>query len=163
VLTVAVLALAGCGGGDDDELRTVQGRGFTFAAPADWGVAVRARSSTAKAGGDDPELVAVTVFRLARPYRPALWKTVVPELDRVARQLASRLGGTLESSATVTVAGRRARRYEIRYRSMDADVVERTAFVLDGRREYQLVCRYRSGDPTAACDTLFETFRLSSE
>lgn len=158
---VAALVLAGCGGGDDGELRTVQGRGFTFAAPADWDVTVRARSSSAKAGDDEPDLVSVTVFRLARPYRPALWKTVVPELDRVARQLASRLGGTLESSSTVTVAGRRARRYEIRYRLMDDEVVERTAFVLNGRREYQLVCRYPSGDPTAACETLFETFRLS--
>jgi hypothetical protein len=162
-LAAAALTLAGCGGGGGDELehQIVQGRGFSFAAPADWQLKVGARSSSAEAGAGDPELVSVTVYRLARPYRPALWKTVVPELDRVAGELASRLGGTLASSATVVVDGRRARSYEIRYGLEGEGVVERTAFVLDGRREYQLICRYRSGEPPPACDTLFETFRLA--
>jgi hypothetical protein len=161
VLLALVLALPACGGGGaGDDFHTVQGRGYTFSAPADWTTEVRARSSSARPDGGDPELVAVTVYRLARPYRPTLWKSVVPELDRVAAELAARLGGTLASSVTVTVAGRRARRYEIRYALRGDEVVERTAFVLDGRREYQLVCRYRAGAPPSACQTLFQTFRL---
>lgn len=104
--------------------------------------------------------MSVTVFRLARAYRPALWTTVVPELDRVAERLASELGGAVVARATVVVDGRRARRYDIEYEREGAALVERTAFVLDGRREYQLVCRYPAGEPPAACSTLFESFRL---
>jgi hypothetical protein len=162
VLAAACLALAGCGAGDDaGELQTVEGRGFRFSAPAAWTVTERGRSSAAAPGGDAPDVVSVTVFRLARAYDPAEWNTVVPELDRVAGELAERLEGTLAASATVTVAGRRARRYDIRYDRGDDDLVERTAFVLDGRQEYQLVCRYRVGEPPDACDALFETFALA--
>jgi hypothetical protein len=162
LLAVVPLTIAGCGGDrtDEGELRLVQGRGYSFSAPADWQPTIRPRSSEAAAGGDDPELVSVTVYRLARSYRPALWKTVVPELDRVAAELASRLGGTVALPETIALDGRRARRYEIRYALDGEDVVERTAFVLQGRREYQLVCRYRAGKPPPACDTLFATFRL---
>jgi hypothetical protein len=162
-LAAAALAavLAACGGGEGAELQTVAGAGYTFSAPADWTVAERPRGSSAAPNGDAPEVVSVTVFRLARRYEPDRWAELVPELDRVAAQLATRLGGRVAASDTVTVDGRRARRYDIRYTRDGQELVERTAFVLHERREYQLVCRYRSSEAPAACDTLFATFRLS--
>jgi hypothetical protein len=162
-LVAAVLALGACGGGGDDEPRTVAGPGFTFAAPADWDVEIGGRSGSASPHAGAAELVSVRVFRLARPYRSELWETVVPELDRVAGELADRLGGRIESSAVVVVGGRRAKRYDIRYDRDGTAILERTAFLLAGRREFQLVCRYEAADEAEgprACATLFETFRI---
>jgi hypothetical protein len=163
---VALLAAsAGCGGGGGDEtLQAVGGPGFGFSAPAGWEVELRGRSSSAVPETGATELVSVRVFRLARPYRPALWPSVEPELDRVAADLARRLGGRIESSAVVVVDGRRAKRYDISYERDGTEVVERTAFVLQGRREFQLVCRFEAEDGDEgrrACETLFSTFRLA--
>jgi hypothetical protein len=102
----------------------------------------------------DGALVSVTVFRLAKPFRPALWATVVPELDRVAGQLAARVKGKVATSGTRTIAGRNARVYAITRAGED----ERIAFVLNARREYQLYCRGAG----SACDTLLATFSLSA-
>jgi hypothetical protein len=161
---VALLAAtAGCGGGGEEAVQAVAGPGFGFSAPAGWEVELRGRSSSATPESGATELVSVRVFRLARPYRPALWPSVVSELDRVAGDLARQLGGRIESSAVVVVDGRRAKRYDIRYERDGTEVVERTGFVLRGRREFQLVCRFEvSGDGAGrrACDLLFSTLRL---
>lgn len=101
----------------------------------------------------------MTIFRLGRPYRAALWPAVVPQLDRVAAQLAGELSGKLGAGTTLTVGGRRSRRYEIAYERDGKQLVERIGFVLSGRREYQLLCRYEN-EP-AACDRLFRSFRLA--
>jgi hypothetical protein len=161
LVAAAALALAGCGGGAG-EPSTVSGPGFTFSIPAGWDAQVVGRSASASPEEGARELVSVRVFRLARPFRPELWESVVPELDRVAGELAGRLGGSIESSETVVVDGRRAKRYDIRYDRDGTQVVERTAFVLKGRREFQLVCRYEADDEEGprACDLLFSSLRL---
>jgi hypothetical protein len=152
-VALAVL-LAGCGGSGAKPApaaKRVGGPGFSFRAPADWRVKKTLRSAEARNG---QAIVSVTVFRLVRPYRPALWPKVVPELDRVAKDLAARVKGSVQSSATQTVAGEKARVYTIARSGED----ERIAFVLRGRREYQLFCRGAG----AACDELFASFRLSA-
>jgi hypothetical protein len=60
----------------------------------------------------------------------------------------------------VTVAGQRARRYDIDYERDGKKLVERLAFVLRGKTEYLLLCRYERGGDTAACDRLLATFTL---
>ena len=107
--------------------------------------------------------MSVTVFRLLRPYRPALWPGVMGELDSVAKKLAGNLGGRVESSRTVRVGGLRARQYQIAYRSGGEAVVQRIAFALRARKEYQLLCRWQASEGVpAACPLLFETFRLAA-
>ena len=164
-LAAAVLALGACGGGDgEDAAQTVAGPGFSFSAPAGWEVDVAGRSASASPHASASELVSVRVFRLARPYRPALWETVVPELDRVAAALAEELDGEIESSAVVVVAGRRAKRYDIRYDRDGTAFRERTAFLLHARREFQLVCRSEAADEAegpSACELLFSSFRIA--
>jgi hypothetical protein len=107
------------------------------------------------------ELVSVTVFRLARPYRPALWGRAVPALDGVADQLAAGLHGRVDVRATVVLAGRRARRYDVSFARDGKDLVERIAFVLDRRREYELLCRFRRDDAGAGkrCLAFLASFR----
>ena len=161
--TLALLALAGCGsGGGTDEtapaLRRVRGDGYSFDAPATWRVVRRQRSLEARRPGG-VELVRVTVFPLARPFRPALWSRAVAALDRSAANLATQLGGRVHERATVTVAARRARRYVIRFEREGTDVAEEFTFLLDGRREYQLVCRREAERELAACGRLTESFR----
>jgi hypothetical protein len=135
----------------------VTGAGYRFSAPASWSVRRSGRGVTAGSGAVD--LVGVTTFRLARPYRPRLWAKAVTALDRTADALAAQLGGKLQDRATVVVAGRRARRYEVAYRHSGKELVERTAFVLMGRREHQLLCRFEAGADDGACRTLFSSFR----
>jgi hypothetical protein len=157
-LVVAVL-LAGCGGSARSEhtaLQRVDGPGYSFSAPETWRVTRTVRAVTAASGG---ELVSVTVFRLARPYRPSLWPTVVPVLNGVAAQLARGLGGSVDTRETVVLAGLRARRYEIAFRRGGKDVVERIVFLLEGRREYQLLCRYARGGGSEACSAFLASFK----
>jgi hypothetical protein len=161
-LAAAVIVLAGCGSGGDkssaSDLRTVGGGDYRFSAPSSWTIRRSGRQVTATSGSVD--LVGVTIFTLARPYRPRLWAKAVPALDRTATALAAELGGKLRERESVVLAGRRARRYDIDYRRDGKALVERTAFVLSGRREHQLLCRFASGGDDGPCRTLFSSFRL---
>jgi hypothetical protein len=150
--------LAGCGGGSGAaKEQTVRGAGYRFAAPADWTVKRMARAVQVSHG---IELVSVTRYELLRSFRPALWEHVVPELDRAAEGVAEQQKGRVASSRTITVAGRRARSYDIAYSREGNDLVERIAFVLRGKTEYYLLCRYEGGGDTGACDRLLATFTL---
>jgi plasmid stabilization system protein ParE len=149
---VLAVAIAGCGGSSAPKPtagKRVAAAGYRFTAPAGWQVTRTPTSVAAKQGA---AIVSVTTFRLARRFRPALWPEVVTELDRVAAQLAGRVHGKVRSAATRRIAGRRARVYEIVRGGED----ERIAFVLNGRREYQLYCRGAG----SACNTLLASFTL---
>jgi hypothetical protein len=154
---VGVLTLAGCGGGSQTVERTVHGTGYRFAAPAEWRVVRSGRVVRVEHG---LALVSVTRYALLRSYRPALWGHVVPELDRAAAGLAAQQGGKVGESSTVTISGRRARRYDIDFTRDGRRLVERLAFVLRGKTEYLLLCRYEAGGDTGACDRLLATFTL---
>src|SRR5919197_2920108 len=139
-LAAALIVLAGCGSGGHkasaSRVQTVTGAGYRFLAPSSWSVRRRGRDVTSGSGAVD--LVGVTTFTLARRYRPGLWAKAVPALDRAAAAPAAQLGGKVQARATVVVAGRRARRYEIAYRRDGKELVEQTVFVLVGRHEHQL-------------------------
>ena len=158
VLGLALLLLAGCGGdrGEHAE-RIVRGTGYRFAAPLGWPVVRRDREVQAAHG---VALVSVTRYPLIRSYRTSLWDHVLPELDRAAAGLAAQQHGNVGESATVTVSGHRARRYDIDYERDGKQLVERLAFVLRGKTEYLLLCRYARGGDTRACDRLLATFTL---
>lgn len=149
-----MLLAAGCGG--KSGLRTMTGDGYSFNAPGRWAVT---RGPTAIEAADGARVVSVTIFRLKHPFRPALWPRAVRELDGVAAGLADQLRGS-STGSTVTVAGRRARRYDISFERGGDTYVERITFVLDGSREYQLLCRYREGDDERPCAALGSSFRL---
>ena len=157
-----MIVFAGCGGGGHEatvsDVQTLTGGGYRFSAPSSWSVSRAGREVKATSGPVD--LVGVTTFTLARAYRPSLWTKAVPALDRTAAALAAQNDGTLRARKTVVLAGRRARRYEIEYRADGKAMVEQTAFVLTGRREHQLLCRFESGGDDGACRTLFSSFRL---
>ena len=107
-------------------------------------------------------LVSVTLFPLQRAFRPALWDRVVPELDRAAQAVARQQQGTIAESVNVTIAGRKGRRYDIEYEHGGKQLVERIAFLLRGKTEYLLLCRYERGGDADACDRLLESFRLAA-
>jgi hypothetical protein len=156
VAALAVAILAGCGGGGASATpQSVTGDGYRFAAPAGWRVTHAAGMTSAAKG---QELVSVTVFTLGRSFRPALWEKTVPELDRVASQLASQLGGHVTKLEGGVLAGRRSRSYDIAFTRGGTALVERIAFVFSGRREYQLLCRFAGDD--SACRDFRASFRL---
>lgn len=107
-------------------------------------------------------LISVTQFPLQRRFRPELWNKVVPELDRAAAAVAGQQQGTVANPQTITVAGQKARRYDVAYTSDGRQLVERIAFVLRGKTEYLLLCRYERGGSTEACDGLLTSFRLAA-
>jgi hypothetical protein len=155
---LAVLALAGCSGGGERDGKRVSGRGYSFVAPAGWHVK---RTSRETAAEKRSALVSVTVLPLVRPYTPVLFSKVAAELDDVAQKLAAASKGRVDESRTVTIAGRRARRYELSFVQNGHETVERLAFVLVGRREYQLLCRFRRGESDSPCEQLLATFALA--
>jgi hypothetical protein len=157
VAMLAVLLAAGCGGGATQAERLVRGTGYTFSAPADWKVARPAREVRVTKG---LAVVSVTRFPLLRPFRPALWDSVLPELDRTAEEVAQQQNGTVTSRETLKIAERNARRYDISYEHDGKQLVERLGFVLQGKTEYLLLCRYERGGDTEACDRLLATFTL---
>ena len=156
---LAVLVVAGCGGGADEQApQTVAGPGYRLAVPAGWDVTRSARTVSAESDG---RLVSVTVFRLTRPYRPALFQAVVRELDRVAADLARKLGGAPGRGRTVVVDGRKARAYATSFTREGDDFDQRVVFVLRGRSEYQILCRWPSGQDSEFCDRAVASFRLT--
>jgi hypothetical protein len=159
VLCLTLLVVSGCGGGAGQKGYTVRGTGFTFAAPADWGVSRKGPEVQAVQG---TKLISVTRFPLQRRFRPELWNKVVPELDRAAAAVATQQKGTVIDSRTANVSGQKARRYDVAYTSDGKELVERIAFVLRGKIEYLLLCRYERGGSTDACDGLLTSFKLAA-
>ena len=157
LLAVAVIVSASCGGGHAQP-RLIAGTGYSFSAAADWAVVRLQRTVQASRG---VQLVSVTRFPLLHKYRPELWPKVVPEIDRSAATLAAGQKGTVSSRMTTTLAGQRARRYDIVYQHDGRHLIERVAFVLRGKTEYELLCRFERGKTASACDTLFRSFRLT--
>lgn len=135
--------------------KRLRGSRFSFEAPAGWKVSRRANETAA---GSGPRLVSVTVLPLVHEYSPLLFSKAAAELDGVARAVATQLRGRVDSSATVTIAHRRARSYEISFRRNGEDVVERLAFVLRRKSEYQLLCRLKRGEDDSPCAQLLSTF-----
>jgi hypothetical protein len=149
---------AGCGGGSSTAEKIVRGSGYRFSAPTAWEVSRSPRELRVSQG---VLLLSVTRFPLLRAYRPPLWDHVVPELDRAAKGLAEQQAGEVAESRTVMISGRRARIYDIDYERDGKALVERIAFVLRGKTEYLLLCRYEPGGDTDACDRLLATFTLA--
>jgi hypothetical protein len=157
-----LLALAGggCGGGSGGTAETtaiggqaVNGTGFVFRAPEDWQKTVRATSASAQQ--KPSTLVSVVVLPLVKPYRIVLFPRAAEELDRVADTYAASLEGTVTSRRTVDVAGRQAREYRITH----GGVIDLITFVLRGRRNFQLTCRWRASDgEPEACGQLAASF-----
>jgi hypothetical protein len=159
----AVLAASGCGGGGKKEAsaHVVHGSGYTFAAPAGWEIVRSGRQVQAAEGGKSLALVAVSRFPLLRAAKDELSVKVVKELDRVATGVAAQQHGSISSSETTELAGRQARRYDIAYEARGKQLVERLAFVLRGKTEYLLLCRFEQSGDTEPCDELLRSFRLT--
>jgi hypothetical protein len=160
VLGAVLLLVAGCGGaGGGTKEQLIRGSGYAFSAPQGWTVERSGREVRASMG---VALVSVERFPLLRVYRPALWQRVVPELDRAADTVAAQQHGSVADRRTVTISGLRARRYDVAYQNNGKALVERIAFVLKGKTEYLLLCRYESGGDTDACDGLVSSFKLAA-
>jgi hypothetical protein len=159
VLGLTLLIASGCGSTTAQKGHIVRGTGFTFVAPVDWRVS---RKETEVQAAQGTQLISVTRFPLLRRFRPALWDKVVPELDRAAAAVARQQQGTVSDPRTITVAGQKARRYDVAYTAEGKQLVERIAFVLRGKTEYLLLCRYEPGGSTEACDDLLTSFRLAA-
>jgi hypothetical protein len=164
--------MGGCGGsasgtaelGEPVAMQTVNGPGFTFTAPDGREIARTPRSvSVLPAESGSQELESVTIFRLVKPYRPALWPQAARELDGVAERLAESLGGELEQQPqTVRIGGLRGRRYVIGYERDGTPLRQRLTLLLSRRTEYQLLCRWEAGgDPPEACMGLEASFKVS--
>jgi hypothetical protein len=85
----------------------------------------------------------------------------VTELDRAADGVARQQHGTVSTRRTMTIAGLQARSYDVAYERDGQALVERIAFVLRGKAEYLLLCRYERGGDTRACAGLVATFKLT--
>lgn len=152
------MLVAGCGGRGETKVQTVRGPGYAFDAPSGWQVTRNGQELQASSGTD---LLSVTRYALLRRFRPALWDKVVPELDRAADGVARQQHGTVSARRTTTIAGLRARSYDVAYERGGRALVERIGFVLRGKAEYLLLCRYERGGDTRACAGLGATFRLT--
>jgi hypothetical protein len=149
VLLVGAI-LSGCGAAGSPKTQAVSGPGFHFKALADWTIT----SQGATHGSVD--LVEVRTFSLVKPYRRAILPRAIRELDRATTTLARKSRGRVTSRATVTVAGHDGRRYRIAF----ARRIEEITYVLEGRREYLLICRLPRGADGAPCELLLSSFAL---
>ena len=154
-----MLLLAGCGGGSGDHAeQRVRGTGYAFSAPAEWQVSRRPMEIRLEDGTD---LLSVRRYLLQREFEPQLWTQVVPELDRAADEVAAQQNGTVTERRTMKIAGREARHYEVDYEHDGKKLTEELGFVLRGKSEYLLLCRYERGGNTDACERLLAAFSLS--
>jgi hypothetical protein len=159
---LTALVAGGCGGSAAGRPpQIVHGTGYTFEAPAGWTIVRSGRQVQAAEGGKSLALVAVSRFPLLKRFRAELWGKVVKELDRAATGIAAQQRGAISSSETTTLAGQQARRYDIAYEARGKQLVERIAFVLRGKTEYLLLCRFEQDADTDPCDALLRSFRLT--
>lgn len=155
-----MLALAACGGSGGGD-RLVAGTGYTFMAPKGWEIVRTARQVQAAQGQGSVALVAVSRFALLHAFRPALWGKVVHELDGAADGIARQQHGSVTDTSDVTLSHQQARRYKVAYARSGLRLVEELAFVLRGKSEYLLLCRYEQNGSHSACDTLMSSFALA--
>jgi len=171
-LALAVtFVLAGCGGGGSGSGSggttttvpgaRVAGNGFTFAAPDSWQVSRAASTVTVRPAVAGPTLASVTRLTLRKRYDPTLFAKVTRELDRVTAALAAKLNGKVIARRTVLVHGIRSRQYDVAYEKEGTGVIDRITFVLRGKREFYVLCRWPAdeGEP-AACGLLQSSFSL---
>jgi hypothetical protein len=135
----------------------VHGAGFRFSVPPGWTVRRGVGVVSAQSG---KAIVSATTFTLLKPYDPKIYAKVAAELDRNVAKLVAQAHARLTEKLTTTVAGRTVRAYRYTAGSFDT----RLGFVLNGRREVQLLCRAPAGsaDPDGACSLLFRSFTLGA-
>jgi hypothetical protein len=154
-LLFAVLILSACGGSAEPKAQgswqTVRGPGFSFQAPAGWKIVATAKRVTASHGAS---LVQVATYPLVKPYTDALFGKVEVELRARMEDLARQSGERVRGTKTVTANGRRAHMFELG----DGDHVDEYTFVLQGKREYLLLCRRPEGPQTDYCARLITSF-----
>ena len=157
-LGLAVLALAGCGGGSSSPAaQTGRGDSFAYQAPGDWQISRRDTEVAASPKPGSPERVSVAVFPLLRDYDPKLFAAVTKELDSSAAQEAKQLKGTVTSRATTTVAGSPVRQYVI---TVPKSVELQITYFLRRKTEFELLCQWQSGKSEPDyCKQLTSTFR----
>jgi hypothetical protein len=149
--TAVAAILAGCGG-SGAQYRLVQGKGYSFDAPVGWTLVRTPRALGMQHGSVD--LVQVTRLPLIRAYRPALFRRVVPELDRAAKQLGDAAGARVVGR-TVRLLGEPVRQYDLQF----SERVEQLTFVLRDRLNFQLLCRREADGDVAPCRRLVTSFR----
>ena len=123
------------------------------------GLARRARSATVKPGGDEPTLASVTALTLRTSYAPRAVREGVEGAGLghdCARGQAERQG---DRPPHVVAAGIRSRQYDLAYEKDGEGLVDRITFVLRGKDEYYVLCRWPAdeGEPEA-CGLLQATF-----
>jgi len=133
--------------------QAVHGAGVRFDAPVGWKVTTARTSVSAT---HDSQIVQVTTFPLVKRYDDSLFDKVKSELDLRMRAVAAQLRGPLGSSRTVTTGGIRSHTYDV---TAGSDVLEYT-FVLQGKREFELLCRRPSSASDDACKQLLATFAI---
>ena len=153
-MILLTLIFAGCGGAGKSNWQQVSGEGFSFQAPSGWRVSTRNGATSAASGSVD--LVEAVSFRLVHLYRRSRFAAATRELDSVADGLAKQLHGVVRSRQSLRVNGLDAREYAIDY----AGKTQEITFVLQGRSEYELVCRRAAGGDRAVCVRLLASFRL---
>lgn len=170
VLIIVPLFAAACGssGGTPTvspaATKTVGAPGFHFSAPAGWRVRHDPRGASARSSLNPPAIVSAETYRLGKAYAPSEFAAAASELDRVAARLARVAGGKVTESETAAVAGRKVRAYRFSATVAGAGAYEdRVAFVLDAKREVQILCQAPAGagDPDGACALLFSSFTLT--
>ena len=125
--------------------------GYSVEVPLSWKLVRNPRLLTASEGDSRVE---VRLFPLRRAYTPAFFDQVGPEIERVARQLAKRLGATA-TGRTVIVAGQKTWQYDVNGKGF-----EQLTFVLHGKVEYQLYCRRAKNQSNRSCERLVGSFTL---
>jgi hypothetical protein len=162
LIVLLLITVAGCGGGGGGATgaeQVVRGDGYSFSAPGGWGVTRTPQGVTVTPAPGDDTLVSTATFRLRRPFRAVVWPRAVGELDGIADRLARQLGGRVQSRRTLAIG---IREYGLGYEREGVQLRQRIRFVFRGRREYELLCRWRDedGEPPA-CGVMLESFRLA--
>jgi len=162
-----VLLLAGCGGGGGGSTtkaaqgQQVTGKGFAFSAPEAWHVTHASTTVTARPSAEGPTLASVTTLTLRRPYAPPLFGQVTKELDRVTNALAAKLDGKVIARRTVLFGGIRSRQYDLAYEKDSSGLIDQITFVLRGKEEYYVLCRWPAGEGEPdACGLLQSSFAV---
>jgi uncharacterized RDD family membrane protein YckC len=179
VPTVVGLSVYRATADSDEGTKNFRAHDVSFDYPGDWREGTTGRVATVGSTDelwkvafvlDRENLVSLEAYRLSIPANPeSVYEAienvemVMAEIRALVGQLAQQVGGSVEASEEILVAGRPGLRFRTRWPLQGTPVKSTRVFVIDRNTAYSLNCQHtdeKAEEIERGCDQIVRTFRI---
>ncbi len=173
IVTVATLALSGCGGSTTGNLTFEDDAyPFSFSYPASWTLSRNVESQGADANAAQKAVsvalkepfdqVTVSQFKLKKEV-PAGETAFKPEVDRIVKQTVAQANGKASSAKAVEYGGAKGYQYTLTYAAGSERLQSRLTLLFKGGLETQVSCQSSADNRdalNAGCEQMLESLEI---